>query len=196
MLRKNKELTFLDKNYKITAINLLRDRVLKNGSVKITVRGASMKPLINDGSVVEIRRISRDLEPGMITAVHIEGRIFIHRIIEVSKTGMIKTKGDNLPFSDGYIPVDAVIGEVISVKCNKYLLKPRLLFANLFEYLFMINETFRVLCKIFISKLFYRNCNEEIFSEIPLQVTNRIFNISERIIRLNLKLSRKLRMTY
>ncbi|NQU06771.1 MAG: S24/S26 family peptidase [Calditrichaeota bacterium] len=186
----------MNPNYKITAINLLTDQVQRHGSVKITARGASMKPLITDGCQVKITRLSSDPKPGMITAINIEDRIFIHRIIDVSPTGMIKTKGDNLPFSDGYIPVNAIIGEVVSVSSNEDIMKLRLLFADMFEYLFGINKTIRILSCMLASKLFNRQYNKVVNNNISLLMINSFFSVTERFIRLNFKIIRKLRMMY
>lgn len=172
-----------------------------------------MKPLINDGSMVEIKPLTGDIMQGMVTAVQINDRILIHRIVELSKTGQVKTKGDNLLISDGFIPREAIIGEVVIDEnwvlmrinsklnflrlINPILCKIRLFFSRLFECFFYFNENMRILTCLKVTKLLNQKGNSENLFDLQLpKIANSVFSITERIIRMNFRLSRKLKVMY
>jgi hypothetical protein len=103
--------------------------VLEEGNAcRYRVAGRSMWPLLRDGDLVTISRFDPDergtespagvprrgrLRPGDVVAFahpH-SGRIIFHRVLQ-ARADAVRTKGDNLFRSDGWIPRECLLGIV------------------------------------------------------------------------------------
>ena len=100
----------------IEALKIIEEGIKAGSSVRITVRGSSMSPLLLDGiDIVTLQPfIHEDLKIGDIILFHYRGAFVLHRIIEIqgnnSLDGKIITKGDALEQKEekGYSDVVAV----------------------------------------------------------------------------------------
>ncbi len=74
----------------------------ENDSYQIfTVGSRSMHPTLHVGDMLIIFPLPKHIEPGMIVAFPIQGiGTVTHRVVEVSKDGYIKTKGDHNDWVD------------------------------------------------------------------------------------------------
>ena len=73
-------------------VELLKDTIHTGRTVRIRARGGSMRPLIPDGSVVELGPINRRLEVGDVVAARVGKQFVIHRITSIGS--MITLRGD------------------------------------------------------------------------------------------------------
>ena len=82
----------------------------------VTVAGGSMRPALAPGDVVVVDRTAR-ARGGQIALVNTarHGR-FLHRVIEVGATGLVRTRGDANTIADfDSVPASAVTGPVVMV---------------------------------------------------------------------------------
>lgn len=107
-------------------------------TVKVRASGFSMRPFIRNGDLLTLKGIAdAPLQPGAMVAFIRNDLLFIHRIIESSRTdGMVLTKGDNLLISDKLLRPEEILGVVVAV--NDTLVTKRkfihLLFFNLYRF--------------------------------------------------------------
>jgi len=91
------------------AARLLRDGV----TVRITVHGASMHPLLRDGDRVEIAPLDRPAVPGdLILGEDPRGGIRLHRVVRTAGPGRVQTRGDATWRMDPAMDAAAVLGRV------------------------------------------------------------------------------------
>src|SRR5262245_50380131 len=90
----------------------LRRELAAGGSARLRIRGHSMRPLLTEGAVVELRPL-RPAEPlgGAIIAFDSGYQIVVHRVIE-SRAELIRTRGIASAKPDPMLRRDAVIGVV------------------------------------------------------------------------------------
>lgn len=80
--------------------------------------GLSMSPFIKDGDIVTVRPLGRKPpRTGDIVAFLYPGtgKVAVHRIVR-EKSGRFSLKGDNVPASDGSLPLDRILGTVSRVE--------------------------------------------------------------------------------
>jgi len=85
--------------------------------LRFCARGASMRPFIRDGDVLDVRPVDvRRLRRGDVVLFRDgEDRLLAHRVVRVSRAGLA-TQGDALARSDGVIEYDRLLGRVCSVE--------------------------------------------------------------------------------
>ncbi len=70
----------------------------------IVVVSDSMKPEFERGDIILTQSINSIPEPGDIITFHVEDNLISvsHRVVQVSEKGIIRTKGDNNPYTDDF----------------------------------------------------------------------------------------------
>jgi len=83
------------------------------GHVPVAVVSGSMRPAFDVGDLVILKRTS-DVSVGDVVAYVAEGRLIMHRVVEVTPGGDLVTKGDALPLPDPWlVPRDVVVGKAV-----------------------------------------------------------------------------------
>jgi len=89
------------------------------GRANIPATGGSMEPLIRDGDWLQVDLDLPRLEPGDVVVFRNRQEIVVHRVMEIHQTGesgfRFATKGDRLPWWDGWIPASRLVGRVQTV---------------------------------------------------------------------------------
>jgi hypothetical protein len=103
-------------------LEALAAAVLSTGSsFRFRARGASMRPSIRDGDILEIQPV----DAGAICRGDVvlcragEGRLFAHRVIRVTRMDgrmMVATQGDALACPDGLFAPEQVLGRAVAVE--------------------------------------------------------------------------------
>ena len=88
-------------------IDLLSDTIGTGQSVRIRARGGSMRPLVPDGSVVELAPVTEPLRVGDIVAARVNGRFVIHRVVSLG--AMVTLRGDATLANDPMVHPDDII---------------------------------------------------------------------------------------
>ena len=84
--------------------------------------GNSMVPLINEGDQLYIVKITpKSLRLGDLVIFYFHKRLICHRVLRKKKTTII-TKGDNNWFIDSPLTYKKIVGKLILVKNNRYVL--------------------------------------------------------------------------
>lgn len=107
----------------------LAAELLREGQpVRLIVRGYSMRPLIPDGTAIELEPVEPDqIQPGDVILTCSQHPVFglvymVHRLLFLSKDSppLITTRGDAVFELDPSLPatVDTVIGRVVKVELN------------------------------------------------------------------------------
>jgi len=60
----------------------------------VAVEGGSMEPTITRGDLIVVTPAPRQIEPGMILVMSVDGRVVTHRVIDIRADGSLVTKGD------------------------------------------------------------------------------------------------------
>ncbi len=60
----------------------------------VEIESGSMRPTLQPGDAVLITRPPREVEPGMVLVLDVDGRIVTHRVAAVEPDGTFVTKGD------------------------------------------------------------------------------------------------------
>jgi len=96
------------------AIELLSATIGTGRTVRIRARGGSMRPLIPDGSVVELGPLPNQLSIGDVVAARVNGRFVIHRVVSLGP--MITLRGDTTRANDPLVhPHDIIaIGRTVT----------------------------------------------------------------------------------
>ena len=85
----------------------------KYGHIDLIACGRSMLPTINDGDHIRIYPQEKYKEDDIVAFWNANNKIVVHRIILLKNDSCI-TKGDNSLDIDGDIPLQNIIGTVIS----------------------------------------------------------------------------------
>jgi hypothetical protein len=91
---------------------LLLEALGRYGRVRIRARGHSMRPLIPDGSLVELRPLRGDPCGGEVVAAFRGATLLIHRVVRVAPEG-VTLAGDGARAADPMLPPDAVFGVAV-----------------------------------------------------------------------------------
>jgi len=95
-------------------VNQLIETVKKNGKIKTF--GYSMMPILQDGDVVSIQKVSLEsLRINDIICFRQKNRLVTHRVVYKTKSYVI-TKGDNNPVSDGKILKNKILGKISAIE--------------------------------------------------------------------------------
>ncbi len=87
----------------------------KGQPVKIPLRGGSMRPWILSGDVICVEPLKQTPRPGMVVMVLFKDYLLVHRVIRVSRTGWVCTRGDASLRADPWHPPHEILGEVTQV---------------------------------------------------------------------------------
>jgi len=99
-----------------TALKIIEEYINAGISVRLTVRGNSMSPLLHDGidSVMLHPCIANELKPQEIILFRYKGGFMLHRIVQIKhsagedKVSSITTKGDALTHTETITSEDVV----------------------------------------------------------------------------------------
>ncbi|HLX82495.1 MAG TPA: S24/S26 family peptidase [Terriglobales bacterium] len=106
----------LDWNAERSALvaDVLRGNPGSRQTVRLRVHGESMLPTLWPGDVVEIESCSLAvIRPGDIALAHAEGRLFLHRFVELRSPEGFVMRGDSMPAMDPQFPSEALIGRLV-----------------------------------------------------------------------------------
>ena len=92
------------------------DLLMCGETVKLTAFGGSMRPFIQHGDKLSIRRDCGLPSIGDIVWLSIDGRDVIHRLIDVDPAKGFLTRGDALPTVDGWSSEAHYMGTVLFVE--------------------------------------------------------------------------------
>jgi len=104
-----------ESNTKVVA-ELVKQVLSERGSLALQAHGDSMRPTIEDGSLIELHPVSTDVQLGSVVMISAEDKLLLHRAVGFDCNDKIITKGDNLPTVDAAFDRAAVIGEVIACR--------------------------------------------------------------------------------
>jgi signal peptidase I len=100
----------------------LAGEILGRGeALRFRAKGASMRPFIRDGDLVEVRPIgATSVRRGDVVLFRAEGgRALAHRVVRVvgdDRREALVTKGDSITWCDGPISREQVLGRVVAVE--------------------------------------------------------------------------------
>ncbi len=90
----------------------LRRSLAESGSATLRIRGGSMRPVLDDGAVVELRPLVRGEDlAGAIAAIDVGVSVVVHRVLGVRR-GCVRTTGIASRREDAPQPEEAIIGVV------------------------------------------------------------------------------------
>lgn len=96
----------------------LAEALLGEGQgLRFCARGASMRPFIRDGDVLDVRPVgARRLRRGDVVLFRDgEGRLLAHRVVRVGPAGLV-VQGDALVWPDGPVGYDQLLGRVSAIE--------------------------------------------------------------------------------
>lgn len=89
------------------------------------VMSSSMEPAISAGDVVVVKAVSGEPRVGEVVLMEVPADVqdhyhyperVIHRVVEITEDGLVRTQGDNLPEPDPFgVPTDSIGGRVIHI---------------------------------------------------------------------------------
>lgn len=83
------------------------------GHVPVAVVSGSMRPVFDVGDLVILKR-TQEVSVGDVVAYVVEGRIVMHRVVEITPDGKLVTKGDAVSLPDPWlVPREAVVGKAV-----------------------------------------------------------------------------------
>jgi len=113
--------------YQSAARDVWRDAEI-TGTVRLTVTGDSMRPLLRVGDGVVVQPVDPlALQPGDVIVVQRGGEWITHRLVAVDERGW-HTHGDNTRYGDEAASAAQIMGRVIAIERNGQtidLLQPR-----------------------------------------------------------------------
>ncbi len=102
----------------------LAAEILASGrSLCFRARGVSMRPMIKDGDLLEVRTAkTQEFRIGDILLYKFAGRqLLVHRLLRIADhhgQRRLLIQGDAAPLPDGWIPPEHILGRVISIERN------------------------------------------------------------------------------
>jgi len=99
-------------------VEILRDVLDKQADFRFQAKGFSMMPFIKDGDVLTISPLSGvSVKLADVLAVinPKTEKLTVHRAVGIKKC-CVFLQGDNLPFPDGFIPKENILGRVTKVE--------------------------------------------------------------------------------
>lgn len=105
---------------------LLQEALRKYGSVRLSVGGRSMWPLIPPGSTVRLRTMETGhLRPGTVVAVRRGERTVCHSVVCIDEErGDVVTRGLSRPAADPPCPTTHIVGVVTGVQWGPFVVRP------------------------------------------------------------------------
>ena len=94
--------------------DLAADVIRRFGVLRLRVNGFSMLPSIWPGDIACVSRVVA-YRPGDVVLFSRKGRLFIHRVVEMSG-GAVVTRGDSMLDADPPVAVSDVLGRVESIE--------------------------------------------------------------------------------
>jgi len=135
---------------------LFAELLQSGAAVRIQVTGSSMRPIIDSGDMVLIRRVSAsNLHRGdIVWFINTDGKVIAHRILSKHyRTGKIyfHTKGDAQVEYDPWTPAEKILGKIYKVEKSRPNRPPKIL--NLETPGWQIGGRLIALVQIVISKM-------------------------------------------
>lgn len=97
-------------------LELVAEALARTGQARVRVHGASMRPAIVGGDIVNIRPCAwKDLRIGDIAACIRGAGLVVHRVVWKSP-GRVWLKGDALPYLDPPMPRGLIFGKIAGVE--------------------------------------------------------------------------------
>ena len=97
-------------------LELVAEALARTGQARVRVHGASMRPAIGGGDIVNIRPCAwKDLRIGDIAACIRGAGLVAHRVVWKSP-GRVWLKGDALPYLDPPMPRGLIFGKIAGVE--------------------------------------------------------------------------------
>ena len=88
--------------------------LIRGETVKFRPTGGSMKGKIESGQLCEVAPLTDDPKEGDIVLVKVKGRVYLHLIKQISKSGTYLI-GNNKGYNNGWVEKDAIYGSLVSV---------------------------------------------------------------------------------
>jgi phage repressor protein C with HTH and peptisase S24 domain len=88
-------------------------RLRSGGCERLVLRGDSMAPAFAAGDVLDVAPLDRLPRPGEVVVASRGGMLVAHRVLRVDR-GAVWLRGDAARAGDPPLPLDAVIGRVVS----------------------------------------------------------------------------------
>jgi signal peptidase I len=103
---------------------LLKSLLNQGKSIKVTVRGMSMFPILLTNDVVLVKPAeSDDLKFGQIIVFRLGYNFVVHRLIgKNNEKGLVFTRGDGLPKKDKPVKLEDVVGVVVGIEQSRWRL--------------------------------------------------------------------------
>lgn len=97
-----------------------RSILARGDALRFRARGASMRPFIRDGDVVEVTPVDAEaLRRGdVVLRIDDCGRPLVHRVVEIARRGArlrVDTRGDAMACTDGAVDGTQILGRVTAV---------------------------------------------------------------------------------
>ena len=94
--------------------DLAADVIRRFGALRLRVNGFSMLPSIWPGDIACVSRVAA-YRPGDVVLFSRKGRLFIHRVVEMSG-GAVVTRGDSMLDADPPVRAGDLLGRVVSIE--------------------------------------------------------------------------------
>jgi len=98
-------------------LKLCQEILGKGSTLRFRALGGSMFPFIRPGDIITAKPIPpKNLIVGQVLFYYKDGNFFAHRLKEKSSNSLMITRGDNLPFNDGFITPSEVLGKIVTIE--------------------------------------------------------------------------------
>jgi hypothetical protein len=87
----------------------------RDGEVEVTVRGGCMAPRFADGDRVRVAAARVYLPGDVVVFRAADGRLMVHRLLGYRLRALV-TRGDSCPVHDAPVPLNAVLGRVVTAR--------------------------------------------------------------------------------
>ena len=91
---------------------VMEEALSSGGAVTFTTHGKSMRPLLNNGDSVTVKKADKYKVGDVILFRKEDGSFVVHSIIKIKK-GLFYTQGDSLHEKDEPIKIDNILGKVV-----------------------------------------------------------------------------------
>lgn len=100
-------------------IELVRQVLDKQKRMDLSVLGSCMRPWLKSGDSIEVRPLSGPPRVGIVVLLQRGHRLFAHRIVGLTRKGMLLSRGDLSPLMDPPAPRSAILGQVVAVRTRR-----------------------------------------------------------------------------
>lgn len=97
-------------------IELIRQILSKQRCLELSIFGSCMRPWIGSGDRITVRPLERPARTGMVVLAQKADSLAAHRVVRVTREGLVVARGDLSRVPDDPVPSSFVLGQVVRVR--------------------------------------------------------------------------------